>query len=62
MIRALNLESLAEVILSAAQAGGHPPDLPIADIAELPGLGGTLNEESGWRYHVTRLAAAGSGL
>jgi hypothetical protein len=34
----------------------------LADIAELPDLGGTLNEESVWRYHVTRLAQAGSGL
>ena len=62
VIRALNLESLAEVILSAAQAGGNPPELPQADIAELPDLGGTLNEESVWRYHVTRLAQAGFGL
>jgi ribulose-5-phosphate 4-epimerase/fuculose-1-phosphate aldolase len=62
VIRALNLESLAEVILSAAQAGGNPPELPDADVAELPDLGGSLNEESVWRYHVTRLAQAGFGL
>ncbi len=62
VIRALNLESLAEVILSAAQAGGNPPELPEADVAELPDLGGSLNEESVWRYHVTRLAQAGFGL
>ncbi|HUD37523.1 MAG TPA: class II aldolase/adducin family protein [Streptosporangiaceae bacterium] len=62
VIRALNAEALAQVILGAAQAGGQPPDLPDADVAELPDLGGTLNEESVWRYHVTRLAHAGLGL
>jgi ribulose-5-phosphate 4-epimerase/fuculose-1-phosphate aldolase len=60
--RALAVEALAQVILGAAQAGGHPPDLPAADVAELPDLGGTLNEDSIWRYHVTRLARAGLGL
>jgi 3,4-dihydroxyphthalate decarboxylase len=62
VIRALNAEALAQAILGAAQAGGYPPDLPDADVAELPDLGGTLNEESVWRYHVTRLAHAGLGL
>jgi ribulose-5-phosphate 4-epimerase/fuculose-1-phosphate aldolase len=62
VIRALNLESLARVILGAAQAGGVPAELPEADIAELPDLGGTLNEEYVWRYHVTRLTRAGLGL
>jgi ribulose-5-phosphate 4-epimerase/fuculose-1-phosphate aldolase len=62
VIRALNLESLARMILAAAQAGGHPPDLPDADIAELPDLGATLNTESVWRYHLARLAHAGFGL
>ena len=37
VIRALNAEALAKVILGAAQAGGHPPDLSDADVAELPG-------------------------
>jgi ribulose-5-phosphate 4-epimerase/fuculose-1-phosphate aldolase len=60
--RALNLESLARVILGAAQAGGNPANVSEADIAELPDLGGTLNEEYVWRYHVTRLTRAGLGL
>jgi len=62
VIRALNAEALAKVILGAAQAGGHPPDLPDADIAELPDLGSTLNEENVWRYHLARLNHAGLGL
>jgi ribulose-5-phosphate 4-epimerase/fuculose-1-phosphate aldolase len=62
VIRALNAEALAKVILAAAQAGGHPPDLPDADVAELPDLGSTLNEENVWRYHLARLDHAGLGL
>lgn len=62
VIRALNLESLARVVLGAAQAGGHPPDLPESDVAELPDLGATLNEENVWRYHLARLDHAGLGL
>lgn len=59
VIRALNIEALARMLLAAAQAGGHPPDLPEADAAELPDLGGTLNTESVWRYHLARLARDG---
>ncbi len=62
VIRALNAEALARVLLGVAQAGGHPADLPDADVAELPDLGSTLNEESVWRYHLSRLEHAGLGL
>ncbi len=62
VIRALNIEALAKVLLAAAQAGGHPPDLPEADVAELPDLGGTLNTESVWRYHLARLEHDGLSL
>jgi 3,4-dihydroxyphthalate decarboxylase len=61
-IRALNMEALARLILSTAQAGGRPADLPAADIAELPDLGATLNTENVWRYHIARLTHAGLGL
>ena len=62
VIRALNVESLARVVLRVAQAGGHPPDLPDEDIAELPDLGSALNEENLWRYHLARLNRAKLGL
>jgi len=61
-IRALNMEALARIILSAAQAGGRLAELPPADIAELPDLGATLNTENVWRYHLARLTHAGLGL
>lgn len=62
VVRALNLESLARVVLGAAQAGGQPPDLPEADLAELPDLGAALNTASVWRYHLASLEHAGLGL
>ncbi|WP_225993255.1 class II aldolase/adducin family protein [Actinomadura rudentiformis] len=68
VVRALNLEALARITLDAAQAGAAqaggavPPDMPAADIAELPDLGSTLNEESVWRHHLARLAHAGLSL
>jgi ribulose-5-phosphate 4-epimerase/fuculose-1-phosphate aldolase len=59
VIRALCLESLARITLGVAQAGGKPDVLPPGDIAELPDLGTTLNEEHLWRYHLARLEHAG---
>lgn len=62
VVMALNIESLASVVLGAAQAGGHPADLPEADAAELPDLGAALNTLSIWRYHLARLEHAGLAL
>jgi ribulose-5-phosphate 4-epimerase/fuculose-1-phosphate aldolase len=59
VLRALNLESLARITLGVARAGGQPPALPAEDIAELPDLGATLNEDHLWRYHLARLEHAG---
>jgi ribulose-5-phosphate 4-epimerase/fuculose-1-phosphate aldolase len=59
VIRALNLESLARIAVGVARAGGQPPDVPAEDIAELPDLGPTLNEEHLWRHHTARLEHAG---
>ena len=62
VIRALNLEALARITLGVAAAGGQPRDLPAADLAELPDLGATLNEQHLWRYHLARLEHAGLSL
>jgi len=59
VIRALNLESLARITLGVASAGGRAVDLPAQDVAELPDLGATLNEEHLWRHHLARLEHAG---
>jgi ribulose-5-phosphate 4-epimerase/fuculose-1-phosphate aldolase len=62
VLRALALESLARITLGVAQAGGRPDTLPPGDVAELPDLGPTLNEEHLWRYHLARLEHAGLSI
>ena len=62
VIRAVNLESLARMTLRVATAGGWPPDLPEADVADLPDLGATLNERYLWQHHLARLEHAGLAL
>jgi ribulose-5-phosphate 4-epimerase/fuculose-1-phosphate aldolase len=58
VVRALNITALAKVTLLAGQHG-TPPALPPQDIAELPDLGGTFNDEFVWRSYVARLALDG---
>lgn len=62
VVRALNLEALARMTLGVVQAGGALRDLPAGDLAELPDLGASLNEESVWRHHLSRLELAGLAL
>ena len=57
VVRALNLNALASVTLELARLGGVAPEIPAEDVAELPDLGGALNDESVWRYHVARARA-----
>jgi 3,4-dihydroxyphthalate decarboxylase len=57
VVRALNLNALASVTLELARLGGVAPEIPAEDVAELPDLGGTLNDESVWRYHLARARA-----
>lgn len=59
VIRALNLEALARITVAVAQAGGQPAELPEQDVAELPDLGATLNEQHVWRHYLARLEHAG---
>lgn len=58
VVRALNITALARITLWASQHG-TPPALPEADIAELPDLGATFNDELVWRSQVARLAYQG---
>jgi ribulose-5-phosphate 4-epimerase/fuculose-1-phosphate aldolase len=59
VLSAINLESLARIMLGVARAGAQPADLPDEDIADLPDLGATLNEQYLWQYHLARLEHAG---
>lgn len=51
-VRALNFNVLARVTLQAALTGRQPPSIPPEDVAELPDLGSTFNDEWVWRYHA----------
>ena len=62
VVRALNVTALARVTLQASRNGAPAPALPAADIAELPDLGGTFNDELVWRSHVARLALEGLAI
>jgi 3,4-dihydroxyphthalate decarboxylase len=62
VVRALNVTALARMTLLAGGNGAPTPVLPGADIAEMPDLGGTFNDELVWRSHVTRLALEGLAI
>jgi 3,4-dihydroxyphthalate decarboxylase len=57
VLRALQIDSLARLILDVRRVGGVPRPIPDADLADLPDLGRGFNEELLWRHHVTSLAA-----
>ena len=62
VLRALAVDRLSRVALHVVQAGGRLTAIPDADLAELPDLGGALNEDSLWRFHLAALAADGWDL
>lgn len=57
-VRALNFNTLARVTLQAARTGSRAEEIPPEDVAELPDLGPTFNDEWTWRYHA-RMAEEG---
>ena len=57
--RAISVDSLARLSLTIAAAGGTLAGLPEEDLAELPDLGGAVNEGIAWRHEPARLSAAG---
>jgi ribulose-5-phosphate 4-epimerase/fuculose-1-phosphate aldolase len=59
VVRALNLDALARITLLACSTGAVPPDLPEADVVELPDLGGAFNDGQVWRNALARLEHAG---
>lgn len=59
VVRTLNLNTLATVILAAAQTGRPLPDLPAEDLADLPDLGAAFNDLSVWRYYRAKAAREG---
>lgn len=55
VLQAISVNTLAELSLQVAWAGGHPKDLSEADMDELPDLGGSFNTETAWRHELARI-------
>jgi 3,4-dihydroxyphthalate decarboxylase len=55
VLRARSVDALAAMTLAVARAGGIPRDLPPADLAELPDLGGGFTHDTAWRHEVASL-------
>lgn len=55
VLQAISADSLAGLALQVASAGGELIDLPEADMAELPDLGGAFNTGIAWRHELARL-------
>lgn len=58
VIRALNVETLARITLSVS-AHATPANIPAEDLAELPDLGSTFNDQFIWRNLQAKLEHAG---
>ena len=54
-LTALDLEQLCSVTLELARLGADAADVPEADQAELPDLGGAFNDGLRWRALVAEL-------
>lgn len=59
MVRALQVDRLARLMLAARAAGATPHPIPEADRAELPDLGAGFNEDLLYRHCIASLDAEG---
>lgn len=59
LVRALSVNTLAQVTLQVAQAGGKTSPIPPEDLALLPDLGGKFNDLGNWRYYRAKLRRLG---
>ncbi|WJZ68382.1 class II aldolase/adducin family protein [Kocuria rosea] len=55
VLQAISVDGLAGMALQVTSAGGRLADLPDADMAELPDLGGAFNTGTAWRHELARL-------
>ncbi|MGM9474606.1 class II aldolase/adducin family protein [Pseudarthrobacter sp. YS3] len=58
VLQAISVDTLAALSLQVTAAGGELTDLPDADMAELPDLGGSFNTQTAWRHELARMKAA----
>lgn len=59
IVRALNVEILARMLVSANALGTVSYEVPEADMAVMPDLGSSFNDGFVWNYHLARLRHAG---
>lgn len=62
VLRAISINTLARLSLSIVHAGGELKDIAAEDVAELPDLGVSLNQQTAWRHEIARLRAGDEGL
>lgn len=55
VLRALQIDSVARLVLDVHRVGSTPALVPEADRAELPDLGSSFNEQLLWRHHLACL-------
>ncbi|MBA3523453.1 MAG: class II aldolase/adducin family protein [Geodermatophilaceae bacterium] len=55
VLHAVSVDQIARLSLAVVSAGGTLSDLPAADMAELPDLGGSFNHDTAWRHELARL-------
>ena len=55
VLRAVSVDTIAELSLRIVAAGGVLADLPDDDLAELPDLGTAFNTATAWRHELARL-------
>ncbi len=55
VLRAISVDTIAALSLQIVAAGGVLADLPEADRAQLPDLGGGFNTATAWRHELARL-------
>ncbi|MDP9888689.1 class II aldolase/adducin family protein [Pseudarthrobacter enclensis] len=62
VVRALNVEILARMLVAANALGTVSYEVPEADMAMMPDLGSGFNDGFVWNYHRARLRHAGLAL
>lgn len=59
-VAAVNLNELLSITVELARLGADPPNVPTADLAELPDLGSNFNDLLVWNALVAETADAGA--
>ncbi|HCA84094.1 MAG TPA: aldolase [Streptomyces sp.] len=57
VLQAISVNTICDLALTVADAGGALVDLPERDIAELPDLGVAFNNATAWRHELARIEA-----